>query len=192
MFRPAKANTVKEFIEYLYKKWAEINKREDEEYFAKIKSTSSSKKSTDIIDTVIKKLHTKINENMLFGGNCGMFALGLHRSLAKINIETKFGVLFKDNGAGYNTAKNILDDETDIYHVFLIHNNKFYDGQGKVTKNNIIKIADEYDDDNPGSLLNLDLDRFLLSLIDNETDWRITSSKFEKLLDAQIKRSRLT
>jgi hypothetical protein len=130
---------------------------------------------------LIRKAQEFFGVERLSGGNCGQFALALaHLSKSKI------GLIFNDSHhINIETLKDLLDAETDVYHVFVeTAGGEKYDGTGKIDNNVLFSIAHgEYNDDNPGYFSDINInDPMLLSIVRNETNWDIHVSEFLEIM----------
>ena len=142
-------------------------------------STADNKK---IILSLIASAQKEYTVSKLSGGNCGTFALALARELEDRKIKgVTIGVLFKDETQEAETPQQILDMETDVYHVVLEYANDRYDGTGKTTNTKLLQLAKrDYRDNNPSFVTDISpKDKHLVRLIDNDTNWNIDSNKFQ-------------
>jgi len=142
-------------------------------------SVTDNKKT---ILSMIEHAQKKYTQSKLSGGNCGTFALALARELADRKISgVTLGILFKDENGESETPKQILDMETDVYHVVLEYANDRYDGTGKTTNTKLLQLAKrQYKDDKPSFVTDVKFDdKHLKRLIENDTNWSIDSSKFQ-------------
>lgn len=105
--------------------------------------------------TDISRLCRQVNgrSNYAFGGDCGMFALGMCRFLSEHGISG-MKLVFSIDGDYFEdgediSAYDLATSEIDIYHVSFKVGNDLYDGDG-VGNENLKPIAsDEYSDSNP-------------------------------------------
>ena len=101
------------------------------------------------------ELCKKVNKkHRAFGGNCGSFALALARELSKQNIKCSLTVcssIDEEDLEEMDYSPRAYEDfETDIYHVALYVGDTLVDGSGKISINDLKKIArEEYSDNNP-------------------------------------------
>jgi hypothetical protein len=131
---------------------------------------------------LIRKAQEFFGVERLSGGNCGQFALALAH-LSKANIGLIFNDSYHDE---IETLKELLDAETDVYHVFVeTVGGEKYDGTGKIDNNALFSIArGEYNDSNPGYFSHIDInDPMLLLIIRNETDWDIHVGEFLEIME---------
>ena len=89
---------------------------------------------------------TKKSSVDLGGGNCGQVAYAVYKIvLLKFDIHLKIGVI-----TNAEEHEEMTMEETDIYHIFIIHNQKFFDESGLITKQYLLDLAEEqYHDFNP-------------------------------------------
>lgn len=134
---------------------------------------------------LIKKAQEKFGAQNLYSGNCGSFAIALGAILSEMNIDFKVGILFNqdrmEEGDAFSTQA-IIEAETDIYHMAIVIGNRLYDGDGEISEQDFVDYAKAYADDNPGAYLVDYSDRWLKSLVENETNWTIPPSVFEKAM----------
>lgn len=96
--------------------------------------------SDEIDSKFISRLCKKVNgrTGLAFGGNCGMFALGMCRFLSEHGFSG-MKIVFSVDGSDFveNESVSIEDlmDELDMYHVAFKVGNDIYDGDGKITIN---------------------------------------------------------
>lgn len=134
---------------------------------------------------LIGKAQAKFGAAKLYGGNCGTFAIALGTILTEMEIDFKVGILFNQDrmepGEAFSTQA-IIEAETDIYHVAIVIGNRIYDGDGEITEQAFVDYATAYADSNPGGYLVVFDDRWLRSLVENETNWSIPPAAFEKAM----------
>jgi hypothetical protein len=130
----------------------------------------------------------KYKGNKLFGGNCGQFALGLAKHLIDIGAkDVKLGLITeKNDDLDGNDVDELQKSEPKIYHVFVQHGGKWYDGSGEIDEDYISKFAQErYGDDNPDMWIDIAVDDKARKLIEWETDWDISWDKFHSLFSGK-------
>lgn len=143
--------------------------------------------AADPITGIISEASAKFGLETLFGGNCGMFALALAAKLQSMGIATEVMITCKDNfddGIEQDiSVTDIIMAETDIYHVFLSHNDHFYDGHGLVDRNEMADwIYTEYGDPSPVLFaypFDSEHEQALSSLMRSETNWSIPKEAFD-------------
>ena len=124
----------------------------------------------------------------LSGGNCGTFALALARLSAEAGKQSTFGILFRDV-AGVETIRELLDAETDIYHIVLEVGNRKYDGTGETTVDQMLDLAEtQYGDFNPGYFSEVAMSKDFMRLVRNDTDWSIQAPTFYKAMFSRRRR----
>lgn len=99
--------------------------------------------SKEKISNIIKKC--KMNS---FGGNCGIFAIGLAEALKDIGItDVILRIFCSDEG---ENVEDYYNSELDIYHVILdvrdSNIDDFFDGDGIVEENKLDEILSEYEE----------------------------------------------
>lgn len=134
--------------------------------------------------SLINKVRSAEGEEILYGGNCGMFALAVAEVLKKKNIFVTLGILYRD-AEGIEEPKDITDSESDVYHIVIEHNGNYYDGTGIVQKNTLLSIAeDQYGDYNPGFFT--EVNPWLSEvhrLIRNDTNWNKPVTFFIEVIE---------
>lgn len=143
----------------------------------------SKKEKNDPIISLIDKARDQFGEDMLHGGNCGMFALALATKLKEQGIPVTLGLLFNDaNNLG--EPSDIIENEADLYHVVVEYNGKYYDGTGIVTPDTLLDIAyTQYGDDAPGWFTEADpFDKKVEQVIRSETNWNKPAASFYEVL----------
>lgn len=71
------------------------------------------------LSDLINQLHEKINISQLYSGNCGTFAQALGSFIPNVELVVVSNV---DN------EEDLFYGDPDIYHIFLLKNNKYFDG----------------------------------------------------------------
>jgi hypothetical protein len=131
----------------------------------------------------IKRCEDHYGENVA-AGNCGMFALALCEFLKQQGKAPMMAFIYRDPADETKTIKDVLALETDIYHVVVMFEGKLYDGHGETTADNLLDMAErQYGDGEPAYMTEVaphDMD--MLRLIENDTDWSITSQEFLAIL----------
>lgn len=95
----------------------------------------------------IKRCTNSFGTAALYGGNCGTFALAL--SSVHKDLNPTIGILFRDVG-DIDDIVDLLNAETDIYHVVVEIGGIMYDGDGIVTSDDLLRLASvEYGDEHP-------------------------------------------
>lgn len=118
----------------------------------------------------------------LFGGNCGVFAYSLVDCLNKnLGINAKLGIIYNDRCEEQKKLRDVIELETEIYHVFIEYKDKKFDGEGVIDDQYLIDFAKvEYGDDNPGYFADISIDeKDALILVLSETNWSINKEKFD-------------
>ena len=121
---------------------------------------------------LIEQLANKVGEDMLAGGNSGMFALGLAKKLQDEGISVKLELTFK-NHDDIQEVSDLARIDTEIYHVGIEYDNKLYDATGETRLSKILELTDSlYGDFNPGGFSDVDPDDSDVQLIiRNKTQW---------------------
>jgi len=150
-----------------------INEVADDSYLYK----ENQKK--DLILSIIEMSQKHFGKNLLYGGNCGTFALALACILEEKSIPAKLVVICEDIYETEAEPEDILASDARVYHVAVYANESLYDGDGKVTPDSIADwIEEEYHDYNP-AVFNFDLhEPNLRRMIENTTNWNIPTEKF--------------
>lgn len=137
----------------------------------------------DPILSIIEIAQKHFGNNLLYGGNCGTFALALASILEEKSIPTKLVVICEDVYETEAEPEDILASDARVYHVAVYANKFLYDGDGKVTPDSIADwIEEEYRDHNP-AVFNFDLhEPNLRRMIENSTNWNISTEKFYSVM----------
>ena len=115
----------------------------------------------------------------LYGGNCGMFAKSMLECINAPNMY--YAVLFRDVSVAIEDERELLEVETDIYHIVVEFLGKFYDGSGEISPSSLLDFAySEYKDDSPGFLHEIKPSKIIDSIITNDTNWSISAEYFKK------------
>lgn len=137
----------------------------------------------DPILSIIEIAQKHFGNNLLYGGNCGTFALALASILEEKSIPTKLVVICEDVYETEAEPEDILASDARVYHVAVYANKFLYDGDGKATPDSIADwIEEEYHDHNP-AVFNFDLhEPNLRRMIENSTNWNISTEKFYSVM----------
>jgi hypothetical protein len=124
---------------------------------------------------------TKKSSVDLGGGNCGQVAYAVYKIvLLKFDIHLEIGVI-----TNAEEHEEMTMEERDIYHIFIIHNQKFFDESGLITKQYLLDLAEEqYHDFNP-TLFILDMpneESDLLKIISANTNYDTHWTYFYEIL----------
>ena len=120
------------------------------------------------------------SEEDKFSGNCGMYAI----ALGKLAQEQGKQVVIVIASNAENEQE--LWGDVYIYHVAVEIDGTIYDGQGKVSVDNIAQFAyDAYGDSNP-HIFYLYLDESTISLIRQQTDWDTSWEQYYEMLKKKI------
>lgn len=130
----------------------------------------------------LKKAIQYFGRKKLYGGNCGVFALALANFLKEKNIRVQIAVICYDSNFGDEddiSPEDIIKADIPVYHVAIVFDKMFYDGDGRVPGSKIQKwVKAQYGDSSP-ALFVFDLDTpGLSSLINTETAWYIPYDTF--------------
>lgn len=117
--------------------------------------------ASDSIDPAfISRLCRKVNgrRGYAFGGDCGMFALGMCRFLSEHGFSGMKIVFSIENGwEDDTTAEELATEEVDVYHVSFKVGENTYDGDGLGDANLKSIALEEYGDSSP-TILEFDWD----------------------------------
>ena len=139
----------------------------------------SSSVHRQIIDYIQKAQH-KLGNSSLYGGNCGTFAKSIVEAVKSPLL--RYAILFRDD-ASIVDEDTLLNAETDIYHIVVEYDNKFYDGDGEITSDEMLHLAEtEYNDSDPGFLHDIAPSNIIDRIINNDTNWTISAQQFLKVL----------
>lgn len=128
----------------------------------------------------IHKAQRKFGNSLLYGGNCGTFAKSIIETIKSPLL--RYAILFRDDESIVD-ENTLLNAETDIYHIVVEYNNKFYDGDGEITPNELLHFAKtEYNDYYPGFLSDIAPSKVVNRIIDNDTNWTLSVQQFLKVL----------
>lgn len=127
---------------------------------------------------LVHVLSRKFGPDNVHGGNCGTFAVAVAGLLADRDTVVTIGILH--SGEDNESAREISDNERDIYHVVIEQNGTLYDGTGRLSRAELNAIAhQQYSNPNPGYTGGLIYDsNSVLSAIRNDTNWTISYNKF--------------
>lgn len=140
----------------------------------------------DPITEIISKTAQHFGANKLYGGNCGTFALALGKFL-EANHKVTVLIICKDLYEELDDVEvsDLIASEPSIYHVALNVDGSIYDGDGKVTLDHIADWIESEYSDYDAITLNYPLsDTKLPVLINNDTNWSISSSDFLKVISS--------
>jgi hypothetical protein len=143
----------------------------------------TSNKNQNFVLQLIQKVKSSFPENSLFGGNCGTFALALATILKENNIDTKIVVICEDVFEEEADIEDIETSDVSVYHVAVKVDGALFDGDGKVTGDSIADwIEEEYYDYSPAVFTFELSEPGLRRLIENNTNWSISTAQFYKVL----------
>ncbi len=143
----------------------------------------------------IEKAAKKFGRHALSGGNCGTFSLALATHLRDLGFSPEIAFIFRyrdDVDCKYKRIADVIELETDIYHVVVTLGDRMFDATGETSLGTLIHLATtQYGDREPGFWPHAKIDdRELRSLIEHDTDWSVTSSAFYTAIVRQPKRQR--
>lgn len=137
---------------------------------------------------LIDRAKKTFGEAQLFGGNCGTFALALVTALD--DPAVRLGVAYR--GEDTEQPKDILDSETDVYHVWVEIGETLVDGSGQMDHRRLLDwVGQEYQDGKPGLLMDADpKDVNLGRLIRQDTYWDVTQDVFQEGIQTALSSKR--
>lgn len=135
--------------------------------------------NSDVVLPLIQKARDIYGEDKLYGGNYGTFALAIAQIMKDNGKSVTLGILFNDSQELDNPI-DIVNTESDVYHVVIEFDGKKYDGTGLVTDDTLLDIAqDQYNDEAPGFFRDVDpFSTEARKVISSETAWNISAEKF--------------
>jgi hypothetical protein len=136
------------------------------------------------IDSFILKCFKILSKKSLVnlgGGNCGQVAYAVYKMVfLKFDVHLEIGIL-----TNAEEHDEMVMGESDIYHIFIVNNEKFFDETGLIGKQYLLDLAkDQYGDFNP-ILYTLSMPTEkddLLKIINANTNYNIHWSYFYDLL----------
>lgn len=130
---------------------------------------------------IINLCKKKYGVSKLYNGNCGQFAYALAKFLITNNESgVQLALITND----FDDEKDLWENDPDVYHVCLSYKNKLYDGDGIVTKIDLLNLAkNEYGDMYPVQW-NLDMNENARRAISYNTKWNIEWVEFYKFINS--------
>lgn len=117
----------------------------------------------------------------LGGGNCGQVAYAVYKMVfLKFDVHLEIGIL-----TNAEEHDEMVMGEPNIYHIFIVNNEKFFDETGLISKQNLLDLAkDQYGDFNPILyILSMPMERDdLFKIISANTNYNTHWSYFYDLL----------
>jgi hypothetical protein len=138
-------------------------------------------------DTIIKLFNILNNNNFILdGGNCGQAALAVYRFLKdKYRIFVNIGVITESEN-----EDELINNDPYIYHAYIFYNNKRYDCNGIISKNNLINLSkDQYQNEYPFEYIFYLPEEYekLRKIIYINTNWKTEWTEFYKILEKELK-----
>lgn len=100
--------------------------------------------NSSIILSYFEKLK-KLSSVDLGGGNCGQVAYAIMMLLKYRGINVDIGIL-----TNAETEEELINGDPDVYHVYLISDNKKFDEMGEINDTYLLELAwDQYRNNNP-------------------------------------------
>lgn len=121
----------------------------------------------------------KVGKKQLTWGDCGQWAWAVVKYLNDPSID--FGLITNiDNHA--NTLHELSFHDPAIWHVFLEHKGRLYDGLGECDMDDIFGLMEGYEDeDDIMEWHDIKTDETVRRLIANDTDWKHDWTFYHKL-----------
>jgi hypothetical protein len=139
---------------------------------------TESPRSGDFLLPKIELAQEAFGEGNLAGGNCGTFAMALAAICEDEGVPFSFGIVFEDTDPPAEELVELTEAEPDVYHIILESGGVWYDGGGTTNVNELLSIAGEYGDSEPGFFDEIFDMKMMGRIVRNETNWDISTPRF--------------